>query len=314
MRLRLTSVRYEADQIVSLEFADPTGAPLPPWGPGAHLEIRLPSGLIRHYSLCGDPARADRYRVAVLRVAAGRGGSREIHDTLRVGTVLEVSAPRDTFALAEADHHLLIAGGIGVTPILTMAEHLAARGHPSWRLVYGGRSRDAMAFGDRVARLPEGRAEVVCQDERGLPDLETAVAELPDGAHVYCCGPAPMIENATGLCARRPDLVLHTERFAAAPARPAATEDGAFEVELAESGQVLKVPADRSVLDVVREVLPDVAYSCESGFCGTCETGLVSGAAEHRDDLLTEAERDAQRSMMICVSRARPGERLVLRL
>jgi len=314
VRLRLTAVRHEADQIVSLEFADPRGAPLPPWAPGAHLEIRLPSGLIRHYSLCGDPARAESYRVAVLRVGAGRGGSREIHDTLRVGTTLEVSEPRNTFPLADASHCLLIAGGIGITPILTMAEHLAARGHTAWRLLYGGRSRDAMAFRDRVARLPPGRAEQVFQDENGLPDLEGALAELPDGAHVYCCGPAPMIEKTTGLCARRPGLVLHVERFTATPARPAATTNDAFEVELAETGRVLKVPADRSILDVVREVLPDVAYSCESGFCGTCETGILSGTAVHRDELLTEEERDAQRSMMICVSRARSGERLVLRL
>lgn len=315
MRLRLDAIRYEADETVSLEFADPTGARLPPWDPGAHLEIRLPSGLVRHYSLCGDPGDPVRYRVAVLRVGAGRGGSREIHDGLRVGALLEVTGPRNNFALVEAERYLFLAGGIGLTPILPMAERLAAAGHTGWRLVYGGRSRGAMAFLDRVGRLPEGSADVVCQDRDGLPDLERALGELPDGAHVYCCGPAPMIEKTVELCARRPRLALHTERFtASAPVRAAEPGGGAFEVELALSGRVLHVPPERSVLDVVREVLPEVAYSCESGFCGTCETKLLSGAAEHRDDLLSQEERDAQRSMMICVSRAAPGERLILDL
>lgn len=315
MNLRLVAVRYEADRTISLELADPSCRDLPAWTPGAHLEVRLPSGLLRHYSLCGDPVDRRCYRVAVLRLAQGRGGSIELHDTLRVGVLLEVSEPRNHFPLTDADDYLFVAGGIGITPVLPMVEQVGRRPDARWRLLYGGRDRASMAFLDRLRALPHGAVELVAEDESGRPDLWGALDRLPARAHVFGCGPAPMLERLTELCASRPDLVLHTERFSSGAVVPRPQEDaGAFEVELVRTGAVVLVPADKSVLEAVRGVVPDVGFSCENGFCGTCETKLLGGRVEHRDSLLTEAEQVANSSMMICVSRALSGERLRLDL
>ena len=196
-----------------------------------------------------------------------------------------------------------------------MAEHLASRRVANWRLLYGGRSRAGMAFLDRVRALPKDGVELVAEDEHGRPDLAAALAQLPPGAHVFGCGPAPMLEKLTELCGSRPGLVLHTERFSAEAVAPRPREDNdGFEIELTRTGAVLHVPAHKSVLEVVREVIPGVDSSCESGFCGTCETTMLGGRADHRDSLLTEGERIANTSMMICVSRAAAGERLRLDL
>ena len=316
MRLRLNAVRYEAERTVSLELSDPTGQKLPEWTPGAHLEIRLPSGVLRHYSLCGDPADRYSYRVAVLRVVEGRGGSIEIHDRLRVGTLVEVSEPRNHFSLTEAANYLFVAGGIGITPILTMAEHVATRRSANWRLLYAGRSRADMAFLDRARSLPNhGLVELVASDEDGHADLAEALASLPPETHIYGCGPPTMLEQLTELCGSHRGLVLHTERFSAGAVAPRPSEDNdGFEIELVRTGAVLQVPSHKSVLEVVREVIPGVDSSCESGFCGTCETKMLGGRADHRDSLLTEGERIANTSMMICVSRAAAGERIQLDL
>lgn len=316
MELRLDAVRYEAERTVSLELSDPTGQKLPEWTPGAHLEIRLPSGLLRHYSLCGDPADRSSYRVAVLRVAEGRGGSTEIHDKIRVGALVEVSEPRNHFTLAEAADYFFVAGGIGITPILTMTEQVAARRDANWKLLYAGRSRTDMAFLDRVHALPKhGTVELVAGDEDGRADLAAVLAALPPETHIYGCGPPTMLEQLAELCGSHHGLVLHTERFSAGAVAPQPSEDNdGFEIELVRTGTVLQVPSQKSVLEVVREVIPQVDYSCESGFCGTCETKMLGGRADHRDSLLTEGERIANGSMMICVSRAAAGERLRLDL
>jgi ferredoxin-NADP reductase len=315
VKLRLGTIRFEAERTISLELIDPGGRELPAWTPGAHLEIRLPSGLIRHYSLCGDPADRHTYRVAVLRVAEGRGGSTEVHDSVRVGTLVEVSEPRNHFGLTEATDYLFVAGGIGITPILPMIEQVAHRPAARWRLLYGGRDQQSMAFVDRISALPASSVDLVAEDEAGRPDLAAALALLPPGAHVFGCGPPAMLEKLIELCASHPHLVLHTERFDAGAVAPRPEEDGnSFEVELVRTGSVVQVPADKSVLEVVREIVPDVDFSCESGFCGTCETKMLGGRADHRDSLLTEGEQVANTSMMICVSRAAAGERLRLDL
>lgn len=289
-----------AEGVVALSLADARGGRLPPWEPGAHVDLVLGPALVRQYSLCGDPADRGSWRVAVLREPDGRGGSAHVHDRLPVGSSVRVRGPRNNFPLAEAPSYLFVAGGIGITPILPMVHQAAATG-ARWRLLYGGRRRESMAFlgelegyGDRVRVCPE--------DETGLLDLDAALGAAGPGTAVYCCGPEPLI---AALESRRtagwPAGTLHVERFRGAVA--GASE--AFEVELKRSGHALPVPADRSILEVVEEAGVAVLSSCREGICGTCETEVLSGVPEHRDALLTPAEQAAGDTMMICVSRSR---------
>lgn len=268
------------------------GRDLPRWEPGAHLDLVLPSGLVRQYSLCGDPADTSSYTVATRLVTDGRGGSREVHEQVAEGMELEVRGPRNRFPLVEASSYVFVAGGIGITPILPMLRALPDG--VEWRLLYCGRSRESMPFLDELERLD--RVTVVA----GTPEL--GALDVPEGAAVYCCGPEGLM---AAVQERFPQVRL--ERFT-----PRATAPGAaFEVELRRSGRTLTVPADSSVLAAVRRELPDTLYSCEQGFCGTCQQRVLEGEVDHRDELLTDAERGD--SMLICVSRAR-SERLVLDL
>ncbi|MFC7969035.1 PDR/VanB family oxidoreductase [Streptomyces cinereoruber] len=310
-RLTVRSVVREAEGVLGLLLADPSGADLAPWEPGAHLEVTLPSGAVRHYSLCGDPDDREVYRLGVLREPAGRGGSEEIHASVGPGTVLEVRGPFNRFPLVPAERYLFVAGGIGITPLLPMVRSLPPA---SWSLLYGGRSLASMAYREELAGLPG--VTLVPQDTAGLLDLDAALGALPPSTAVYCCGPEGLLraveERWTG--------ALHTERFGAEPAAapaPAAGDSGApeggFEVELRRSGLTVRVEPGRSLLDAVREVVPGVAYSCEEGWCGTCETKVLGGTPEHHDSVLGEAEKAAGASMMICVGRSR-GPRLTLDL
>ncbi|MFF1682053.1 PDR/VanB family oxidoreductase [Streptomyces sp. NPDC058256] len=290
--LRLTVSSYEpvAEGVVQLRLA---GRDLPRWEPGAHLDLVLPSGLVRQYSLCGDPADSSSYTVATRLVEDGRSGSRELHERVREGVELEVRGPRNRFPLVEASSYVFVVGGIGITPVLPMLRALPDG--VEWRLLYCGRTRASMPFLEEVEKLGGGRVTVV----EGRPDLGVLLADVPEGAAVYCCGPDGLMAAVEE---RFP--AVHLERFA-----PRATTGGAFEVELRRSGRTLAVPADSSVLAAVRAELPNTAYSCEQGFCGTCQQRVLEGEIEHRDELLTDAERGG--SMLICVSRAR-GERIVL--
>ncbi|GLW51052.1 iron-sulfur protein [Streptomyces sp. NBRC 14336] len=298
LRLLVTAHEKVADGVVLLRLE---GHGLPRWEPGAHLDLVLPSGLVRQYSLCGDPEDASAYTVATRLVEDGRGGSREVHEQVCEGLELEVRGPRNRFPLVEAPAYVFVAGGIGITPILPMLRALPEG--TDWRLLYGGRSRASMPFLEELAKLDagRGRVRVVAEDEDGRPDLDALFASAPKDAAVYCCGPEGLMAAVEE---RVPDVRL--ERFA-----PAASlrGNGAFELELRRSGKVLTVPADSTVLAAVRAELPDTLYSCEQGFCGTCQQRVLEGEVEHRDELLTDAERDD--SMLICVSRARGG-RLVL--
>ena len=305
--LLVRQVRLEADDVVSIELAAPDGQVLPAWEPGAHVDVFLRSGLVRQYSLCGGTTDRRRFRIAVLRETDGRGGSEELHRDIRVGATLTVGRPRNHFRIPESVGYLCIAGGVGVTPILSIVEDAAARGLPV-RLVYGGRSRRSMAFVDELrGLLPAAAVDIVAQDDRGLIDLAGEVAELPDGWVVCACGPGPMLaalESACDVDGVRDRLVV--ERFTASEeleARLASAENRPVTVELARSGVTVEVPADQSILQAVQDIAP-VISSCTEGYCGTCETRVLEGAPEHRDTVLTDEERATNQIMMVCVSRA----------
>nr|WP_242606556.1 PDR/VanB family oxidoreductase [Protofrankia symbiont of Coriaria ruscifolia] len=299
--------RAEAEDVVCLRLAAPDGAALPAWRPGAHLDLHLPSGRRRQYSLCGDPADRAAYRIAVRRIETGGGGSVEVHDALPEGTRLTVSGPRNAFPFAAEPCVLLIAGGIGITPILPMAREATRRGL-DWRLVYTGRSRARLPFTDELRQLG-GRVEILSGEEHGIPAAADLLRRAPAGAAVYACGPAPMLDGIKAAFDASPATALHCERFAPVPIRGGHP----FELHLARSGRALPVPADRSALDVLSEAVPAAAYSCRRGFCGVCRQRVLTGLVEHRDHRLTDAER-AGGAMLVCVSRAPAGERLVLDL
>ncbi|MDQ8701368.1 PDR/VanB family oxidoreductase [Streptomyces sp. LHD-70] len=309
-RLRVAARTEVADGVVRLRLAprDSGSGPLPAWEPGAHLDLVLPSGAVRQYSLCGDPADRTAYTVATRLIEDGRGGSREVHEKLAEGTEIEVRGPRNRFPLEPAHAYVFVAGGIGITPVLPMLRAAELSG-AQWQLVYAGRSRASMPFLDEVERLGRsrrGRVTVIAEDESGRPDAAALFDGAPQAAAVYCCGPEGLMDAVAAALPH--GSTLHLERFT-----PAAATEGntAFEVELRRSGTTVAVPADETVLAAVREQLPNVAYSCEQGFCGTCRLRVVAGEVEHRDELLTDEER--RDSMLICVSRARGG-RLVLDL
>jgi vanillate O-demethylase ferredoxin subunit len=306
----------EAQGVVSLDLRAVQA--LPAFEAGAHIDLLLPTPqgpLMRQYSLCNDPRETHRYVVGVGFDANGRGGSRWIHESLTVGQTLQVGRPRNHFPLAEtAPKNVLIAGGIGVTPLLAMARRLSAIGAP-WTLYYCVRTPERAAFLDVLRALP-GRVIPVFDGEPGVTGLDIAAlarAEAPD-THLYCCGPAPMMQ-AFGLAVRgrAPDTV-HQEWFAA-PAGDAAhaPSDGGFDVHLARSGHTVRVPPDRSILEVLSTQGIEVPFACEQGVCGSCETRVLAGRCQHRDLILSEAERDANDRMLICVSRC-DGDSLTLDL
>ncbi|HEX4359123.1 MAG TPA: PDR/VanB family oxidoreductase [Pseudonocardia sp.] len=309
-----------AEGALALELGDPTGAALPEWTPGAHLDLVLAPDLVRQYSLCGDPADRTRWRIAVLREPAGRGGSARLHDTLRTGDTVRVRGPRNRFPLEPSPRYLFVAGGIGITPLLPMLASAEAAG-ADWRLVYGGRTAASMAFAAELRAAHGDRVSLHPQDEHGPLDLDRLLGTSPENGPpadtlVYCCGPGGLLDEVHRRTAHWPAGVLHVERFTPEPpgAPPAdQTSDQAFEVELALSGLTLRVPPDRSVLDVLEQHGVPVLSSCRAGTCGTCETTVLAGRVEHRDSLLTEPERAAHDTMFPCVSRA-AGPTLLLEL
>jgi ferredoxin-NADP reductase len=290
--------------VVGLTLRRPDGAPMPAWTPGAHVDLLLGNGMTRQFSLCGDPADRATLRVAVLREPGGRGGSAYVHDQVAEGTPLRIRGPRNHFPLVPASRHLFVAGGIGITPILPM---LAAAA--DWRLLYGGRTRAGMAFRDELAGYGD-RVELRPQDEYGLLDVTGLLARPDDATAIYCCGPEPLLSAVAAASAHWTPGALHVERFTpvadTGDARP-------IEVELARSGRTVLVPAGCSILAAVEAAGVTVLSSCREGTCGTCETDVLDGVPDHRDSLLTDAERAAGDTMLICVSRA-VGARLVLDL
>lgn len=298
--------------VVALTLSAADDSPLPRWHPGAHLDVHLPSGLLRQYSLCGDPDATDSYRIAVRCIPDGGGGSVEMHG-LAVGDTVTTHGPRNAFPLTVPGYGSptarlrFVAGGIGITPILPMlavAEKLGV----DWSMVYAGRSRDSLPFLGEVSRFG-ARVEIRTDDVSGVPSAAELLGDCSDGTTVYACGPAPMLTAIRVALAGRDNVELHFERFAAPPV----VDGQEFAVTIASSGQDVEVAADETLLSALRRSNVAAPYSCQQGFCGTCRTRVVAGAVDHRDTLLTDPER-AGNMMLICVSRSVDGERLTLDL
>lgn len=304
----LTVVRRvdEADGVVSLHLVDPAGSPLPPWDAGSHVDVVLPDGTARQYSLSGA---ATEWAISVLDVPDGRGGSAWIHANAHEGTALQVRGPRNHFALVPTQRYVFIAGGIGITPIIAMVREAERRG-ADWRLVYGGRRRSSMAFAEELEELGD-RVRLVPQDTEGLIDIAETLGAPQTGTAVYCCGPEPLLRAVEYECRSWPAGTLHVERFAGDPVDT--THDGSFEVVAERTGISVAVPPNRTILEVLADHGIDIPTSCGEGVCGTCETGVLEGDVEHRDALLSDAERAENTVMMVCCSRARSA-RLVLDL
>ncbi|MFD4995496.1 PDR/VanB family oxidoreductase [Streptomyces buecherae] len=300
-------LRWEAVGVVSVELAAADGGDLPPWRPGAHIELVLPTGIARQYSLCGSVADRSRYRVGVLRERGSRGGSEYVHAFLRPGQPVRVRGPRDNFGFRPEPAYLFIAGGIGITPILPMVREAVRRGVP-WRLAYGGRTAASMAFLDELA---PHRAHVwrYPKDEAGRMPLDDWLARPRPGTALYACGPESLLTAVEEGSAHWDPGTVRLERFAARP-RPAGPR-AEVEVVCARSKATVTVPGDRSVLSALEAAGVPVVGSCREGVCGTCETRVLDGEPEHLDDILTADERAAGDRMYPCVSRAR-GRRLVL--
>lgn len=313
--VRVRALERLARDVVGLVLESLDGAPLPPWTPGAHIEVECGDPeRARAYSLCSDPADRRSWRIAVLREPAGRGGSAWIHETVHPGTILKVRGPRNRFPFDEraTGPVLFLAGGIGVTPLLPMAARARALGL-DYRLVYCGRSRARMAFLEELLALHGPRLELAVSEEGSRLDLEALLGALPPTVRIWACGPVRMLDALERLLGDRSEAVLVTERFAATAARPAAAGERTFEVVCAHSGLTLAVPPERTLLEVLRAANLDVASDCEEGLCGTCEVQVLEGEVDHRDAVLSRAERARSDRMMACCSRAR-GSRLVLAL
>jgi vanillate O-demethylase ferredoxin subunit len=310
----VTRKTREAEGIFSFELARADGGPLPPFSAGAHVDVHLPAGLVRQYSLCNHPDEQHRYQIGVLLDPASRGGSQGMH-ALQEGSRVRISEPRNLFALAHsARRSLLFAGGIGVTPILCMAERLAQAG-AAFELHYCGRSLAQVAFAERIRSSGFAANAFLHFDDQPYTRLDAAQAlkGYTEGDHLYVCGPGGFMQYILdqALAAGWPHETLHREYFAA-PVQPA-VEAGSFEVVLASSGRVLRVPADQSVAQVLLEDGIDLPLSCEQGICGTCLTRVLEGEPEHRDMFLTPAEQALNDQFTPCCSRAKTP-RLVLDL
>jgi tetrachlorobenzoquinone reductase len=308
LQVRVKSATWEAPGILSYELRALEGGELPAFTAGAHVDLSLPSGLVRSYSLINSQSERDRYVIAVQKDRASRGGSRWVHDSVRPGDVLTLNGPRNNFALNEdAERSIFIAGGIGITPILSMTERLSALARP-WELIYCARTRAGAAFVDRL----KGAVRFNFDEEPGgkMLDIAQVVSAAPASAHLYCCGPNGMLAAFEAATADLPRGRVHVEYFTA---KEAAATEGGFTVVLAKSRRQLRVPPGKTILETLLDAGLDVAYSCMEGVCGTCETKVLEGTPDHRDLILTEEEHVSGGTMMICCSGSKT-DRLVLDL
>ena len=315
-QVRVKSVTWEADGIVSFDLRPmPPRKDLPAFSAGSHIDVHLPNGTIRSYSLLNSQDERHRYVIGVNRDASSRGGSRFMHETLRAGDALAISAPRNNFELDEsAPHTVLIAGGIGITPLMSMIERLRALGRP-WQLYYAARTRQNCAFVDLLQGLRDREGadvQFTFDKEPGakMLDIPGIVAALPAGAHLYCCGPLPMLDAFEQAAKSLPPQQVHVEYFAA---RESAATEGGFTVELARTKRSLAIAPGHTILDSLIEIGIEPPWSCREGICGTCETAVLDGVPDHRDLVLSAAEKAENNRMMICCSGAKSAK-LVLDL
>jgi ferredoxin-NADP reductase len=309
--LRVTRVTWEAEGVVGVRLSAVDETPLPSWEPGAHIDVRLPSGLSRQYSLCGDTGDRRHYEIAVRLETAGRGGSAEVHGTALVGRELVVAEVRNHFRLDTADEYLLIAGGIGITPLVPMARALAARG-AEWTSVYCGHGAATMAFRDELTAVGGDRVQFVDTATEPRPDLKAMIGALGPGGVVYCCGPNSLLDSVTEICEAL-GVRCETEHFGAATPPDDAEAGEEVELELRQTGTTVLVDPETTLLEAIRDAGVDIDSDCEEGYCGTCETRVLQGVPDHRDVVLSKAERAAGKTMFPCVSRA-CGRKLVLDL
>lgn len=305
LNARIRMIRHEAERVLSIELVPVNGETFPLFTAGAHIDLHLSNGITRSYSLVNSAGDTSRYVIGVLNDEKSRGGSRYVHEQLRCGAIVEIGKPRNNFALDEsAASTVLIAGGIGITPMLCMYRRLREAGRDV-RLVYCSRSRAQAAFLDELESLG-GDVQLHFDDEHdGRPfDLTAFLAGQRDDVHAYCCGPNAMLNGFEAACAAAGIGDVHLERFAASSPVTAALQTG-YTVELARSGRTLNVPAGKALLDVLLDADVEVDYSCREGLCGACETRVLGGCPEHRDSVLTQSERTAGNVMMICVSGAK---------
>ncbi len=304
LQMFVHTLRFEALDTVSVELRSASGGDLPAFAPGSHIDLHLPNGLVRSYSLCNSADERHRYVVGVLHDRASRGGSRYVHDGLRVGAPITVSGPRNLFALHEgARHTVLVAGGIGVTPLLCMARRLAAIGR-SFEMLYFARDGKAAAFLDELQALGMPLHLHFDSEQGGPPDLRALLSRRePDGdSHYYACGPAPMLEAFERICVELGHTNAHIERFAPMTIEAAGNALGHYTVELRRSGRFVEVTPGKSLLDTLIAAGVEVEHSCCEGVCGSCETRVIAGEPDHRDSVLSAKERANNRSMMVCVS------------
>lgn len=314
MLLRINAIASETDSIKTFELVDPEGLHLPAFSAGSHVDVTLPDGQLRSYSLCNSPAERQRYLLGVLRETSGRGGSRQMHDRLAAGDLLQVSMPSNNFPLEEsASRHLLIAGGIGVTPLLAMVYRLRTL-RADFALHYCTRDASQTAFREHLV-ADDVAPHVRLHHDGGVPgrglDVAALLSNVTPGTHVYCCGPAGLMAAVKVASAHWPARQVHFEHFSAPVASAAASGGAVFEVEIASTGAVYPVPPDRSILSVLLDQGVPIDSSCEAGVCGTCTTRYLSGEPDHRDFVLSETEQ--REHVMVCVSRAR-SQRLKLDL
>jgi phthalate 4,5-dioxygenase reductase component len=307
MPLRIAQREQVAEGIHLFEIRRPDGSDLPEFTSGAHLTLRVPNGLLRKYSLCNDPAERDRYVISVRREAEGRGGSVNLIEEAKVGDEILVAPPRNDFKLVKsAAGYIFIAGGIGITPIMSMIRDLKSTGGRRFKLYYLTRSPAVTAFREELSS-PEFRGQVTIHHDHGDPERSYdlwPVLEQPKGQQIYCCGPRALMESVRDMTGHWSSSAVHFEAFNEPPR--ATAEDKPFRVRLARSGDVVEVPVGITILEALRAHGIQVPSSCESGTCDTCRTKLLEGEADHRDLVLAEHERDD--NIMVCVSRARSDE------
>jgi ferredoxin-NADP reductase len=309
------TLKYEAQDIISVELRPMPGEALPAFEAGAHIDLHLPGGLVRSYSLANDSLERHRYVLGILKDKASRGGSRAVHEQLRVGMALTISAPRNNFPLhEEADHSVLIAGGIGITPILSMAQRLQALGR-SFEVIYLARSRSAAAFIDTLSALASPVHWHFDIEAGAPPDLKALLTQRsPRGnTHYYACGPAQMLNAFEKACTELTYANAHIERFAAVEVKAANDARQHFTVELRKSQKTFEVTADTTLHKQLLALKVNVPFSCEEGICGSCETRVLEGTPDHRDMVLSTSEQASNQVMMVCVSGCK-SERLVLDL